>query len=66
MYTDEPTDDMAKDFLMDFVQRKGLMNSPDDNLQQLRADRWLGNWERKVKGMPSMEINSEERYPNYY
>ena len=66
MNPEEMTDTPATNFLTDFAMRKGLMNSPDDNLQDLRADRWLGNWERKVKGMPSMEINSEERYPNYY
>lgn len=66
MYPEEPTDDINLAFLKDFAQRKGLMSSPDETIQKLQADRWLGTWDRKVKGIPSMEINSEERYANYY
>jgi hypothetical protein len=66
MNPEEATDQPATSFPLDFAKRKGLMNSPDENLEKIRTDRWLTTWDRQVKGMPSMEFTSEERSPNFY
>jgi len=65
MNPEDTNDQAAKDFLMDFAERKKLLSSPDEIIQKLGPDRWIDTWKNKVVGMPRMDVGSPERYPAY-
>jgi hypothetical protein len=65
MYPDESTGQSVKSFLNGFIQEKKLFPAPDENTQEVLTGRWPQNWDNKVKGVPSMEVNSPERRGNF-
>ena len=60
----EDTTEPGKDFLDRYVRQEDFV-PPEENLVEVRNERWPTNWQRLAQGRPDMTILSEDRRSNY-